>query len=120
MCPRKFCNNITAIYLICFSQKIWHISTICIQNPSFKRHSIQQNRKIPKVSKKQVTIQKLGIHRLYRLILSKNPEQLFILDDKSYFTFNGSNMPQNYHYYSTRSRFTKNYMKYRCMAKFQS
>jgi len=75
--------------------------------------------KMSKVSEKQVTIQKLRIDRLYRLILSKKPEPLFILDDESYFTFSGSNMPQNDHYYSTKRRFTENCMKYRYQAKFE-
>ena len=35
-------------------------------------------------------------------------EPPFILKDESDFTFTGSNMPQNDHYYSTGCRFTEN------------
>ena len=63
--------------------------------------------KIPKVSKKQVTIQKLRIGRLHRFILSEKSEPLFILDDELYFTFTRSNIFQNDYYCSTMRRLTE-------------
>jgi hypothetical protein len=78
-----------------------------------------KKQKAPKVSEKQITVQKVRIDRLSRFVLSKNPEPLFILDDESYFTFSGTNMPQNDHYYSTSCGSTENSRKFRYQTKFQ-
>ena len=119
MCRRKFCDNIAVIYLL-QQENIAHINNLYPESFIPKAFDPIKKKKIPKVSKKQVTILKLRINRLYCLISFKKPEPLFILDVESCFTFTGSNMPQNDHYYSTVRRFTENCIKYRCMVKFQS
>ena len=58
--------------------------------------------KVPLVSETQLVNQRLRVGRLYREVLSigdGNPH--FVMDDESYFTLRGSDMPQNDHYYAT-------------------
>ena len=64
--------------------------------------------------------QKIRLDRLYRHILSSNCEPMFILDDESYFTFSGTNMPQNDHYYAAAPGSTDISTRFRRQAKFES
>jgi hypothetical protein len=72
------------------------------------------------VTDKQCQILKHCLDLLYRQILSKNCDPLFIMDDEAYFTFSGSNMPQNDHYYSTGCGLEANAVKFRHQAKFKN
>ena len=72
-----------------------------------------KKKKAPSVTDKQRQVQKIRLDRLYRHILSKNCDPLFIMDDEAYFTFSGSNMPQNDHYYSTACGLAGNDVKFR-------
>ena len=78
-----------------------------------------KKQKAPSVSDKQCAVQKLRLDRLYRHVLSKNRDFYFIMDDEAYFTFSGSNMPQNDHYYASASGLTDNCNKFRRQAKFE-
>jgi hypothetical protein len=110
-------------------------STPLSQNVLARKHGVSQpyvcqilrsqglksykKKKAPSVTDKQRQVQKIRLDRLYRQILSKNCDPMFIMDDEAYFTFSGSNMPQNDHYYSTACGLAENAVKFRQQAKFE-
>jgi transposase len=78
-----------------------------------------KKQKAPAVTEKQVPVQKVRIDRLYRHILSIGGETQIIMDDESYFTFAGSNMVQNDHYYASSRGSAEINRIFRRQAKFQ-
>lgn len=78
-----------------------------------------KKQKAPAVTEKQRPLQKIRIDRLYRHILSGNAEPQIIMDDESYFTLSGSNIPQNDHYYADACGSAVNSIKLRRQAKFE-
>lgn len=72
------------------------------------------------MTEKQIPVQKVRIDRLYRHILSIGCEIQIIMDDESYFTFSGSNMAQNDHYYASSSVSAEGSRTFRRQAKFQN
>jgi hypothetical protein len=78
-----------------------------------------KKQRAPVVSEKQVPVQKTRNDRLYRHILSSSVEPQIIMDDESYFTFSGGDMPGNDHYYAYERGSGKNGMEFRRQAKFE-
>jgi hypothetical protein len=93
-------------------------SNVCKLLPTNSLYSYKKQR-APAVTEKQIPVQKFRIDRLYRHILSIGCEIQIIMDDESYFTFSGSNMAQNDHYYASSSVSAEGNHTFRRQAKFQ-
>ena len=61
--------------------------------------------------------QKLRLDRVYRHVFSKTRDFYCIMDEKAYFLFSGSDVPQSDHYYTKANGLTDNCIKFRRQAK---
>ena len=74
--------------------------------------------KAPQVTKAQVKTQKARLHRLARGPMKKSEDFEVIMDDESYFTYSGSQMPANAGFYASPGGDTPFHVKFKPEGKF--
>lgn len=77
-----------------------------------------KRQKAPLVTEKQKTAQKARIRTLSRNSFKKSCPSEVVMDDESYFTFTGSNMPGNAGFYAEAGSDVPPHIKYRPEAKY--